>query len=210
MPEEEVKVSELDIASTINETDLVPTTVDPSGTPSSKAAQWKTILDKRLNFSIVPAAELSLTAGTGAQAAFPTTGDVITVAPLTTYKFEGQYRITKSGTTCTVAMLFALAGGASVTSLLYHAQGHNLAVNTTGQTQDTIHVSQVTATVITSTSTGEVFIKFEGLIRVNARGTITPQIQFSAAPTTPVMKADSYIMFTPIGGNTENVKGSFA
>jgi hypothetical protein len=45
---------------------------------------------------------------------------------------------------------------------------------------------------------------------MNAGGTVTPQINFSAAPTTPVMKADSYIKFTPIGTNVENAKGVVA
>jgi hypothetical protein len=45
---------------------------------------------------------------------------------------------------------------------------------------------------------------------MNAGGTVTPQITFSVAPTSPVMTANSYIKFTRIGTNTENVIGSVA
>jgi len=44
---------------------------------------------------------------------------------------------------------------------------------------------------------------------MNAGGTVTPQINFSATPTTPVMTADSFIKFTPIG-TTNNILGSVA
>lgn len=121
-----------------------------------------------------------------------------------------MYQISKSGTTCTVGLAFALGGGASITSMLYHAQSQSVAVNTTGTTQDSLYIDQVAATVVNATSSTAVFIKFKGLIRMNAGGTVTPQIIFSAAPTSPLMKANSYIKFTPIGTNTENTKGVVA
>ena len=151
----------------------------------------------------------SLTASTGVQSAFPTTGDVFTLVASTTYLFEGTYYITKSGTTCTTAMAFALAGGASITSMKYHVLAQNTAVNTTGTTVSSTWVNQVASTVVNTTATGEVVIKFKGLIRMNAGGTVTPQINFSATPTTPVMTADSFIKFTPIG-TTNNILGSVA
>ncbi len=123
---------------------------------------------------------------------------------------EGMYLITKSGTTCTTAMSFALAGGASITSMKYIAQAQNIAVNTTGATHASVWVDQVASTVINATATTALYIKFKGLIRMNAGGTVTPQITFSATPTSPVMVADSYIKFTRIGTNTENTLGAVA
>lgn len=204
------KITELVELSAVEETDILPIVDDPAGTPVTKKVTLKTALDKRLNYSIVPATNFSLGTGTGVQSAFPTTGDVFTLAAATTYEFDGQYYINKSGTTCTIAMAFALGGGASITSMLYSAIAQSVAVNTTGTAQDMVYVNQVASTVVTATATTAVFIKFKGIIRMNAGGTVTPQIAFSAAPTTPVMTADSFIKFTPIGTNVENVKGSVA
>jgi hypothetical protein len=205
-----VKITELTVITPVEETDILPVVSDPSGTPVTKKTTVKTLLDTRLNYSIVPAGGFSLGTGTSVQSAFPTAGDVFTLEALTTYEFEGMYLITKSGTTCTIGLAFALAGGATITSILYNAIAQSVAANTTGTTQDSAYVTQVAATVINATSSTNVWIKFKGLIRMNAGGTVTPQIIFSAAPTTPVMAADSYIKFTPIGTNTENTKGVVA
>jgi len=68
----------------------------------------------------------------------------------------------------------------------------------------------VAATVINATASTDVAIKFKGIIRMNAGGTLTPQIIFSAAPTSPVMVADSFIKFTKIGTNVEDTIGAVA
>jgi hypothetical protein len=47
---------------------------------------------------------------------------------------------------------------------------------------------------------------FRGFINVNAGGTLTPQIAFSANPTgTNLMKAGSFFAFKPVGTNTVTV-----
>lgn len=204
------KITELTVVTPVAETDILPIVVDPSGTPITKKVTVKTILDTRLNYSIVPAGGFSLSTATGVQSAFPTAGDVFTLVSNTTYEFEGMYLITKSGTTCTIALAFLLGGGASITSILYHAIAQSVAANTTGQTQDSVYINTVSSTVINATSSTNVWIKFKGIIRMNAGGTVTPQINFSASPTTPVMAVDSWIKFTPIGTNTENQKGVVA
>lgn len=206
----DVKITALTEIVTLDETDILPVVDDPAGTPATKKMTVKTLLDKRLNFSIVPAGGFALGTGITVQSAFPTAGDVFTLAALTTYEFEGMYLITKSGTTCTIGLAFALAGGATITSMLYSAIAQSVAANTTGQVQDSAYVNQVAATVINATSATNVWIKFKGIIRMNAGGTVTPQIIFSAAPTSPVMAPDSWIKFTPIGTNTENTKGVVA
>lgn len=204
------KITELSAITPIAESDILPIVVNPTTTPATKKVTVKTLLDTRANFSIVPAGGFSLGTGTSVQSAFPTAGDVFTLLSNTTYEFEGFYLITKSGTTCTVGMAFALAGGATITSILYNAIAQSVAANTTGTTQDSVYVNQVSATVVNATSSSNVWIRFKGLIRMNVGGTVTPQIIFSAAPTTPVMAANSYIRFTPIGTDTEDQKGSVA
>lgn len=202
----DVKITDYTELTTPAEVDLLEIVDDPAGTPISKKVTVKSLLDTRLNYSIV-GSDFSLTAGTGVQSAFPTTGDVFTLVASTTYEFEGAYYIDKSGTTCTTAMAFALAGGASITSITYTAIAQNVAVNTTGATHGSAWINQVASTVVNATASTAVYIKFKGIIRMNAGGTVTPQINFSAAPTTPLMKANSYIKFTPIG-TTNNVQGA--
>lgn len=206
----DTKITELTELTTPAPEDLFVIVDDVSGTPTTKKTTEKSVFNARKLVSIVPAATFALGTGTSVQSAFPTTGDVFTLEGSTTYEMEGYYRITKSGTTCTVGMAFALGGGASVTSIDYWTVSQNAAVNTTGTAQDTCSVNQVAATVVTSTAATAVWIKFSGLIRMNAGGTVTPQIIFSAAPTSPVMTANSYIKFTKIGTNTENTIGSVA
>lgn len=161
-------------------------------------------------FAIVEAADFSLLTTSGVQSCFPTTKDVWTLKGSTTYFFEGQYFITKTTTTVTVAMAFAAAGGLTVTSINYFANAVNAAADTTNPTNAMTYVDQIATTVINATSTGAVAIWFRGIIRVNAAGTLTPQVNFSANTTVPVMKANSFIRFTPSGGNTTNIQGNVA
>ncbi len=150
----------------------------------------------------------NLSASTGVQPAFDTTGDVWNLQANTTYEFEGLYSIVKSGTTCTVGMAFGLGGGASVSSIKYFAIAHNAAPNTTTTAQNTTEITQVASTVINATSSTRVIVQFKGLIRMNAGGTVTPQIDFSASPTGPQMGGNSYIKFTPIGTDTVETVGN--
>ena len=202
----DTKITELTVVVPV-ETDILPVVSDPAGTPITKKTTIKSILEQRINYSLV-ASDFSLTAGTGAQAAFPTTGDVFTLVANTTYEVEGVYYISKSGTTCTTSLLFPLTT-AVATFIGLNVRAFNSAANTTTATLAGTWINQLTATVINATASGEVAITFKGLLRITTGGTVTPQIQFSAAPTTPLMKVGSYIKFTPIG-TTQNVQGAFA
>ncbi len=161
-------------------------------------------------FSIVPAGDFVLQAAAGVQSAFPTTGDVWTLAASTSYFFEGFYQITKTTGSITTALAFAAAASLTVTSINYFVWAFNAAVNTTTATVAMTNVNQIASTVINAAATTALAIYFKGIIRVNVGGTLTPQINFSNTATVPVMKADSYIMFTPIGTNTANVLGNVA
>lgn len=206
----DVKISELSALTTIAETDIIPFVSDPSGTPVTKKITSANLQNARQLFSIVAAANFTLTAGSSAQNAFATTGDVFTLTGSSSYWFEGAYFIDKSGTTCTTALSFALAGGASVTSIMYTVLAQNVAKNTTGATLASAWIDTVSATVVNATASTAAYIKFSGIIRMNAGGTVTPQITFSATPTTPVMLANSYIRFTYLGTNTVATVGSVA
>lgn len=162
-------------------------------------------------YSIITSGNFALSTATGVQSCFPAAGDVWTLEASTSYLFEGQYQITKSGTTTTLGLAFALGGGASVTKINYFAIGQINAKNTTGTAQSSAYVDQVSVTSILATGTVGCFVQFNGIIRMNAGGTVTPQISFiTGNPTSPTMIAGSYIAFTPIGSNTQDQQGNVA
>lgn len=154
--------------------------------------------------------DFTLSAASGVQSAFPSTCDVWTLEAATTYKMKGKYLINTGTTTHTTALAFALGGGASVTSWEYTAILWSANANTIATAQSTTHISGVASKVINATSASPwTIIEFEGVIRMNAGGTVTPQINFSANPTgTNLMKVGSWIEFTPWGSNTVEKIGS--
>ena len=165
-------------------------------------------LSPSMMFSVVPSGDFNLSTNSGVQAAFPTTGDVWTLAATTSYFVEGQYRITHSTTACTVAIAFAAGGSLTITSMMLSVQSCVGADNTTATASNMTHMSQLASTVVTISSTANFTITFQGIIRVNVGGTITPQVNWSTATTAPVMKADSYIKFIPFGSNTATLLGN--
>ncbi len=148
--------------------------------------------------------DFTLAAALGVQSVFPAAYDVWTLEANTTYLMEGQYILNTGTTTHTTAMAFALGGGASVTSLEYTVLLWSAAANTLTTTQSTVAVSGVASKVLNATSTAAwTTIEFRGVLRMNAGGTFTPQINFSANPAgTNLTKAGSYIKFIPIGTGT--------
>ncbi len=160
-------------------------------------------------FAIVPAGGFALSTASGVQSCFPAATDVWTLAASTTYFFEGTYHVIHSGT-LTTAMAFALGGGASITSIAYDVISNVAAANTTVTANNSTYVTQVASTVVTVSTTGNKLIRFRGIIRMNAAGTVTPQINFSGTATSPSMGVDSWIRFTPIGTNTVASVGNVA
>jgi uncharacterized lipoprotein NlpE involved in copper resistance len=85
------------------------------------------------------------------------------------------------------------------------------AANATSTVNNSTTVTQVATTIVTANNANNAHIKLEGLIRMDAGGTVTPQINFSGtAGGTPAMLQDSYIMFTPMGTNTVESIGNVA
>lgn len=159
-------------------------------------------------YSIVSASNFSLSSSGSAQSCFETTGDVWTLNANTTYIIEGFYHIIKTVSVSTVAMGFLLGGSASVTAIKYVAFASDSAANAVGTAPSMTNINTVSSTVVNVASTGDVAIWFRGVIRMNVGGAVTPQITFSLAPTSPSMRAGSFIMFTPIGSDTNNTLGN--
>lgn len=141
------------------------------------------------------------------QTLFPSNQNLWTLQGSTTYKVKFALRFTTGSTSHTYALGFTLAGGASITSMLIYCGSWVTAINATSTARTNTAVDQVASTVVTAASTTSAFIEGEGYIVMNAGGTVEPIIKFSADPTgTCLLKANSYITFTPIGSNTvENV-----
>lgn len=211
------KISALTALTVPNKTDLLPIVDDVAGTPITKKITVGDLI--RGGPFVLPAVELvaiqadfTLAAAAGVQNCLSAANDTLTVNALTTYFFDGQYLINTGATTHTTAMAFALGGGASVTSFEYTTMLWSAAANAISTTQSTCHVSGVASKVLNATSTAVwTLITFQGVARINAAGTLTPQIAFSANPTgTNLMKVGSYIRFYPVGSNTVVSVGPWA
>lgn len=144
----------------------------------------------------------------------PTNG-TMTFAASTTYMLEATYYITRSvgSNSHTLSTLFAIGGGGSLTSIAYTADTTSTASNILGAVSR-IYATAATATVVTgaSTDTNEnITVTLRGIIRTNAAGTITPQIQYSAAPGgAPTILANSYLRLIPIGTNSVASVGNWS
>lgn len=162
----------------------------------------------------VLSSDFTLSAALGVQTAFPTTIDVVTLEANTTYAVKGRYFMTTGTTTTkTTAIAFLAGGGLTISSMALAVRGYNATANATVTATNGTYMTQLASTVLTPTATtAGVIIEFEGTMRINVGGTITPQINFSANPGgTNLMKANSFIEFIPIGdGSVVKTSASFA
>lgn len=144
----------------------------------------------------------------------PTNG-TITLDANTAYLMEGVYYITRSAgsTSHTLSTLFGTGGGLSISSMTYIAETTSTTNNTLGAVSR-IYGTGVTAVVVTaaSTSTTEnITVTLRGIIRTSGGGTLTPQIQYSAAPGgQPSILKNSYLRFTPLGVNSVASVGNWS
>lgn len=138
------------------------------------------------------------------QPVFGTSQDVWTLQGSTTYYFEGEYYLNHGNTSHSVGMSFELGGGASVTSISYTAISTPVVPGSVSATQHmaTISVATNSAITIAGAFSGH-SIKFNGWLSMNAGGTVTPSITYSAAPGgTCTAEIGTSIRFTPVGSNT--------
>lgn len=189
-------------------TDLTETAVFSGGTPAYAlvngigGAEQFTCLSSNYTASNVATAQKVFNA---------TTSGAITLAASTTYEFEGLYNISTSGTTShQLGILFG--GTATLTGIAYTAtstNGTTAAASAPSVTFAAVAtVTNVTAAVAAATN-NTVFLK--GTVRVNAAGTFIPQFQYSAAPgVAPVVAANSYIRFIPVGSSTVASLGNWS
>jgi hypothetical protein len=152
----------------------------------------------------VLASDFTLTNGTAAQKAFNSSANgAITLKAGFSYYFEAFYFITNTGTTAhTWSVLFG--GTATYTSIVYSIVGNSLTAAGTGVGVLFGMGNSAAAFVATPSSTSateNAAITLQGVITINAGGTVIPQVQLSAAPGgTQLMKAGSNIVFYELAG----------
>lgn len=160
---------------------------------------------------ICPSAAYTLTNGTATQAVFNTGMRTITLQAATTYMFEGQYLIsTGTNTTHITSMSFVLTTATMTNCTWSTVSGSPAALNagTTGAFT-AIFNSVAGGAINTTSAAANKVITFRGIMRVNAAGTLVPNIQFSAAPgVTCSTLVGSYLKFYPIGANTIDSVGT--
>lgn len=161
-------------------------------------------------FACVGATPVSLSnSSTSAQNVFPAANDVLTVAGSTTYFFDSFIYLSTGTTTHTTA--FGLGGTATYTSILYDATLISAAANTISTTVSSLDVTTASATVLNATSAAATTrIRLRGVMRINAGGTVIPQITFSAGPTgTCQTNTNSWFRLWPVGSNTVEFVGNW-
>jgi hypothetical protein len=132
------------------------------------------------------------------------------VASNTAYAFRMVFRLTCAGAvSATLALLFG--GTATITSIGLMSIGGLANTDLTATAHTSHWVDALTAHTIANASGA--LAKFEhfivdGIVRINAGGTLIPQYQWNAAPgAVPITKANSYVELRAIGAGTVTSQG---
>jgi hypothetical protein len=159
---------------------------------------------------IVPTATYTLTSQTAAQKLFNTpTNGALTVKAATTYFFECLINVTSLSNT-SGSFGFAIGGTATLISIMWHSTAFktsNPSIAATGNTTMNINAAN---TALNNASTGTVgYASIKGTIRINAAGTIIPQISLTTA-SAGVVQPNSYFRIIPVGTNAVTSVGNWS
>lgn len=147
----------------------------------------------------------TLATGTALQKLFnATTNGALTVAASTSYFFECEFDLssTPSG-----AISFGFGGTATLTSLKYTAVSEKGATNLTTPTTPAFVAGTAAAAQIlvatTTAGTGVFTSRIRGIVRINATGTLVPEVAVDVSTTTAaVVGTNSFFRVWPVGSNT--------
>jgi hypothetical protein len=159
---------------------------------------------------ICPSADFNLLNQTATQAVFNTPQDTITLQASTTYMFEGLYLLSTGTTSHSTAMSFVLTTATMTNCTWITHTSPNTALNAPAAGIATAIFNSVAGGNCNSVTVNQyLMIRFQGMMRVNAGGTLVPNIAFSAAPGgTNTTLVGSYLKFYPIGSNTIDKVGT--
>ncbi len=131
-----------------------------------------------------------------------TTNGAVTLLAATTYEFEMMVAISGlSSSAHTVNLTFATSGSFTSIGYFYDAQTGSTLAGPTATLSGFVAVGTATAVIASTTTTGLV-LRVRGVIRMNAGGTVTPQITQVTNTTAAVVQTNSFFRCWPIGTNT--------
>ncbi len=143
----------------------------------------------------------TLTSQTAAQALFnvPTNG-AVTVGGSRTYQFECQFNLT-SMTANSFGFGFAIGGAATLTFIKWWSLANKAVLATPAAPQATVNVTAANVLIVTASTATVGWAYIKGVLRINAGGTIIPQVSLGEAAAA-VVGLDSYFSLTPLGSST--------
>jgi hypothetical protein len=150
---------------------------------------------------------------TSAQAIFEAAQDTLTVQGSTSYRVCAVIHMTRSSGANQHDLNWLFGGTATYTDICLdvvsaYASSGNFPASCAMQ-----RVTAATATKVNNagSSTAQLTLRVEGIVRVNAGGTLIPQLQFSAAPgATALVRSSSFFEIWPIGSDTLAKVGNWA
>ena len=150
----------------------------------------------------------TLTSQTAAQQLFNATANgALTVEASTTYYFECFFSLSAMSAT-SGSFGFALGGTATLTSQLWETEGNKATLATAASAQNTVNTAANTA-IVTATTGTVGWAKVWGKVRVNAAGTLIPQVSLGVAAAA-VVGADSYFRIWPVGSSSVTNVGDWS
>ena len=150
----------------------------------------------------------TLTSQTAAQKAFnSSTNGQLTVAAGTTYYFEGFISLSSMSST-SGSFGFALGGTATLTSIQWHSMANKAALATAASAQMTVNTTNANTALATANTTTTGYMKVWGIVRINASGTIIPQVSLGVAAAA-IVGVNSYFKLIPVGANTTTNIGNW-
>jgi hypothetical protein len=161
-------------------------------------------------FISIQGGTFTLTSQTAAQKLFnsPTNG-AVTVGGARTYLFECQFDLSAMSAT-SGAFGFALGGTATFTFLKWWSTGNKAALATAASAQNTFNSNAAANTTIVAATVNTVGWAFiQGILRVNAGGTIIPQVSLGVAAAA-VVGRDSYFWLKPWGTSSVTSVGNWS
>jgi hypothetical protein len=152
----------------------------------------------------------TLTSQTAAQKLFnSTTNGALNVKAATTYYFECFYTLSSMSAT-SGSFGFAIGGTATLTSIAWTSYAIKATTGTTAATlQTTFNTTAANTTIVTGSTQTAGSARISGYIRVNAAGTIIPQVSLGVAAAA-IVGVNSYFRIIPMGTNTVTSVGNWS
>ena len=178
-------------------------------TPDTAAVGGRGVMDCAM--LACQSAVATLSSATGNQRIFgtPTTG-ALSVAAGTTYLIDALILV-NTGTATTRTTSFNFGGTATITSIMFETGYLGAVAGTIAASQSARFILAAGGVMNATNILASSHFKVRGVVRINAAGTLIPQIAFSAAPgATCSIGINSFMKLTPIGNGTVNQIGAWA